>query len=165
MGTSAKKNLKPWKLIPQCSRNLKLRWPQKSLLKKTSTTKTTLNKMKTLSPPRKTKPKMSQLQKLKPSSKKNSKKKNSKKKKLSNKSRSPAKNPRKQRLQAKRQPRKSSNARSKRCSNSKLYQRNPTFIMYKETNCDASVFCEEKRDFLYKPNFTRFSILNYTRIF
>merc|ERR1712000_27871 len=131
MGTSAKKNLKPWKLIPQCSRNLKLRWPQKSLLKKTSTTKTTLNKMKTLSPPRKTKPKMSQLQKLKPS----------KKKKLSNKSRSPAKNPRKQRLQAKRQPRKSSNARSKRCSNSKLYQRNPTFIMYKETNCDASVFC------------------------
>merc|ERR1712000_349657 len=160
MGTSAKKNLKPWKLIPQCSRNLKLRWPQKSLLKKTSTTKTTLNKMKTLSPPRKTKPKMSQLQKLK-----KSKKKNSKKKKLSSKSRSPAKNPRKQRLQAKRQPRKSSNARSKRCSNSKLYQRNPTFIMYKETNCDASVFCEEKRDFLYKPNFTRFSILNYTRIF
>merc|ERR1712000_689305 len=148
MGTSAKKNLKPWKLIPQCSRNLKLRWPQKSLLKKTSTTKKTLNKMKTLSPPRK-----------------KSKKKNSKKKKLSNKSRSPAKNPRKQRLQAKRQPRKSSNARSKRCSNSKLYQRNPTFIMYKETNCDASVFCEEKSDFLYKPNFTRFSILNYTRIF
>merc|ERR1712000_313346 len=121
------------------SRNLKLRWPQKSLLKKTSTTKTTWEKK--------------------------SKKKNSKKKKLSNKSRSPAKNPRKQRLQAKRQPRKSSNARSKRCSNSKLYQRNPTFIMYKETNCDASVFCEEKRDFLYKPNFTRFSILNYTRIF